>query len=25
LKVVGLEGLWGIVIWCILLPIFQQI
>jgi drug/metabolite transporter (DMT)-like permease len=25
LKVVGLEGLWGLVIWCILLPIFQQI
>lgn len=25
LKVVGLEGLWGIIIWCILLPIFQVI
>ena len=25
LKVVGLEGLWGLIIWCILLPIFQQI
>ena len=25
LKVVGLEGLWGLLIWCILLPIFQHI
>jgi hypothetical protein len=25
LKVVGFEGLWGLLIWCILLPIFQQI
>jgi drug/metabolite transporter (DMT)-like permease len=25
LKVVGLEGLWGLLIWCVLLPIFQQI
>jgi hypothetical protein len=25
LKVVGLEGLWGLIMWCILLPIFQQI
>jgi drug/metabolite transporter (DMT)-like permease len=25
LKVVGLEGLWGCIMWCILLPIFQQI
>ena len=25
LKVVGLEGLWGFIMWCILLPIFQQI
>jgi len=25
LKVVGLEGLWGLIIWSILLPIFQQI
>ena len=22
LKVVGLEGLWGLIMWCILLPIF---
>ena len=25
LKVVGLEGLWGCIMWAILLPIFQQI
>ena len=25
LKVVGLEGLWGTIMWCILLPIFQNI
>lgn len=25
LKVVGLEGMWGIIFWCILLPIFQAI
>jgi hypothetical protein len=25
LKVVGLEGLWGLIIWCVLLPIFQHI
>lgn len=25
LKVVGLEGLWGCIIWAVLLPIFQQI
>jgi drug/metabolite transporter (DMT)-like permease len=25
LKVVGLEGLWGTIMWCILLPIFQHI
>jgi drug/metabolite transporter (DMT)-like permease len=25
LKVVGLEGFWGLIMWCILLPIFQQI
>ena len=25
LKVVGLEGLWGIIMWCVLLPIFQYI
>lgn len=25
LKVVGLEGMWGIIFWCILLPILQQI
>lgn len=25
LKVVGLEGLFGLIMWCILLPIFQQI
>jgi hypothetical protein len=22
LKVVGLEGMWGLAIWCVLLPIF---
>jgi drug/metabolite transporter (DMT)-like permease len=25
LKVVGLEGLWGLTIWTVLLPVFQQI
>jgi len=25
LKVVGFEGLWGLLIWCILLPIFQHV
>jgi drug/metabolite transporter (DMT)-like permease len=25
LKVVGFEGLWGVLMWCILLPIFQAI
>jgi drug/metabolite transporter (DMT)-like permease len=25
LKIVGLEGLWGLIIWCIILPILQNI